>query len=365
MRISTVDVFERRWRLAAPLRTARIAVAERRGLVLRLRSGSGEAGLGEASPATWVGGESLDAARASLQALSRSAPGGTTPRALGDAAAALRLAPSAAFALETALLDLEARERGASVATLLAAGRSRTQPTPRLSAARLLASTEPRAAAAEAEAAARRGVRCFKLKVGAAPVDRDLERIRGVAAALPATARLRIDANRSWSEAEANRAFAGLSSAPVEFVEEPLADTEPAALRALRREHRIEIALDESLDAPERLERLAEAEALDVAVLKAARLGGLRAALRLADRARALGVEVVVTDSLEGPIGMAAAVALGAALPAPRRPLGLAGASLLDATAVPEWLRAAEIHVPALGLGVSLADAEAEPRSDA
>jgi o-succinylbenzoate synthase len=366
VRISSAEVLERRWPLAAVLHTARGTVRERRGLVLRLASERGAVGLGEASPAGWVGGESLGAARASLDEIARQVVRGMTACALASALTSLPLAASAAFALDCALLDLDARERNRSVAEVLATLRGGGVPASRVGAAALLTSTEAAAAATEAAAAAVRGFCCFKLKVGAGAVDEDLERISAVAGVLPRSGCLRLDANRAWSLAEAKRVFARLpAAAVVDFVEEPLAEAKPASLDELRRECGLRIALDESIDTAERLDRMVEAGALDVLVLKAARLGGLRAALWLAERARALGIDAVVTDSLEGPIGMSAAVELAAALPEPRRPIGLAGARLLHESAVPDLLRAAEIRVPRPGLGVSLADGEGMDRADA
>jgi o-succinylbenzoate synthase len=363
VRISTAEVLEQRWPLATVLHTARGVVRERRGLLLRLTSDSGIIGWGEASPAAWVGGEPLHAARASLDEIVRRAAPGTTARALTSALAAVPLAASAACALDCALLDLEARERGLSVAELLATIRGGGTPPSRLRAAWLVSAAGAAAAASEVAAAGARGFCCFKLKVGGG-MEEDLERTSAVCGQLPAQGRLRLDANRAWSLAEAKRIFARLPAA-VDFVEEPLAGPTPALLGELRRELGVPIALDESIESAERLERMAEAGALDVVVVKAARLGGLRAALRLAERACALGVEVVVTDSLEGPIGMSAAVALGAALPEPRRPVGLAGARLLEKSAVPELLRAAEVGVPRRGLGASLGGGTRTDRADA
>ncbi len=348
MRIRAAEVTELRWPLAVPLRTSRGALRERRGFVLALIAESGAVGLGEASPATWVGAEELDAARASLGEIAALCRAGTT-REGRDLAVALagRLTPAAAAALDGALLDLAARERGISVADLLAESDEPAHgaaATVAISA--LLVETSSPAVAREAAARAAQGFSTCKLKVGRPNPEVDLRRIAAVSRALPATARLRLDANRAWSAAQADAFFARIDASRVEFVEEPLADPTAAALAELRGRRGIRVALDESVDSVARLEELAAARALDVVILKAARLGGLRPALHLARVARDLDLDVVVTDSLEGPIGMTAAVELAAALPAPRRAVGLGGARLLESAAVPAWLRAASIAMP-------------------
>jgi O-succinylbenzoate synthase len=66
--------------------------------------------------------------------------------------------------------------------------------------------------------------------------------------------------------------------------------------------------------------------AADVIVLKVAPLGGVRACLRLAERCR---LPVVVSSALETSVGLAAGVALAAALPELPYACGLATAQLL------------------------------------
>ena len=76
------------------------------------------------------------------------------------------------------------------------------------------------------------------------------------------------------------------------------------------------------------------AGAADIVVLKAQPLGGVRAALAIAD---ACGLPVVVSSAVETSVGLAAGVALAAALPSLPYACGLATMSLLtgDVTAVP------------------------------
>jgi O-succinylbenzoate synthase len=102
-----------------------------------------------------------------------------------------------------------------------------------------------------------------------------------------------------------DRAAGGL-----EYVEQPCAEVDDLA--RLRRRVEVPIAADESIrraDDPLRVVRL---EAADVAVLKVAPTGGVRAALRLAEQ---LGLPVVVSSALETSVGIGAGLALAAALP--------------------------------------------------
>jgi o-succinylbenzoate synthase len=76
------------------------------------------------------------------------------------------------------------------------------------------------------------------------------------------------------------------------------------------------------------------AGAADIVVVKVQPLGGVRAALRVAE---ACGLPVVVSSAVDSSVGLAAGVALAAALPALPYACGLATMSLLagDVTAAP------------------------------
>jgi L-alanine-DL-glutamate epimerase-like enolase superfamily enzyme len=85
-----------------------------------------------------------------------------------------------------------------------------------------------------------------------------------------------------------------------------------AALRALRAESPVRVAMDETAAEP----GAAGAGAADVVCLKVARCGGISGVLREAAAARAAGSEVFVASSFDGPLGVAAGVHAAAALAA-------------------------------------------------
>ena len=72
------------------------------------------------------------------------------------------------------------------------------------------------------------------------------------------------------------------------------------------------IAADESIRRAADPYRVRDLEAADIAVLKVQPLGGVRACLRIAED---IGLPVVVSSAVESSIGIAAGVALAAALP--------------------------------------------------
>lgn len=165
--------------------------------------------------------------------------------------------------------------------------------------------------------AAASGCRTAKIKIaepGQTETD-DLDRIAAVRDGLGPGGRLRVDANGAWSVDEAERRLRRLAREELEYVEQPCAEvTELAELRRRLARAGIEvlIAADESIRRADDPWRVVELEAADVAVLKVQPLGGVRACLELAER---LPMPVVVSSALETSVGLAAGVALAAALP--------------------------------------------------
>jgi O-succinylbenzoate synthase len=88
----------------------------------------------------------------------------------------------------------------------------------------------------------------------------------------------------------------------------------------------VPIAADESIRRAEDPYRVRDLEAADIAVLKVQPLGGVRACLRIAED---IGLPVVVSSAVESSVGIAAGVALAAALPELHHACGLATVQLL------------------------------------
>lgn len=190
---------------------------------------------------------------------------------------------------------------------------------------------------AAAIVAASRGCRTAKVKVGEPGQDRsaEVERVEAVRDALGPAGRIRIDVNGAWDVDTAESAIRLLDRAAgrLEYVEQPCATVEELA--ALRRRVDVPIAADESIRRAEDPLWVAKLEAADIAVLKVQPLGGVRACLEIA---AAIGLPVVVSSALETSVGIAAGVALAAALPELPYACGLATVQLLRRDVVAEPL---------------------------
>ncbi|WP_141575637.1 o-succinylbenzoate synthase [Actinomadura sp. WMMA1423] len=188
------------------------------------------------------------------------------------------------------------------------------------------------------------GCRTAKVKVaerGQSDAD-DLARVEAVRAAIGPRGRVRIDANGGWDVDRAARMIRSLDRWELEYAEQPCATLEELA--AVRRRVDVPIAADESIRRAEDPLKVRAAGAADVAVLKVQPLGGVAASLRVAE---ACGLPVVVSSAVETSVGLAAGVALAAALPELRYACGLGTLSLLEGDVVRDPLRpaAGEVEV--------------------
>ncbi len=154
----------------------------------------------------------------------------------------------------------------------------------------------------------------------------DQARLEAVREALGPDGRVRVDANGGWEVDEAVAALAHLDRAAggLEYAEQPCRTVEELA--AVRRRVDVPVAADESIRRAADPYRVRDLEAADLAVLKVQPLGGVRACLRIAED---IGLPVVVSSALETSVGIAAGVALAAALPELPYACGLATVQLL------------------------------------
>jgi O-succinylbenzoate synthase len=211
------------------------------------------------------------------------------------------------------------------------------------------------------------GCRTAKVKVAEAGQQpgEDEARLEAVRDALGPDGLVRIDVNGGWSVEEALARIPVLERAAggLEYVEQPVASVEDLAV--VRRKVAVPIAADESIRRAADPYRVRDLEAADVAVLKVQPLGGVRACLRIAED---IGLPVVVSSAVESSIGIAAGVALAAALPELPYACGLATVQLLSDDVVADPLLPVDGALPVRRPGVDadrLAQLTASPEREA
>lgn len=323
--------------LRTPLRTAWGELGERELLLLRLRGEDGVEGVGEAAPLEPYDGISFEGCRAGLERAAVALEQG-----MGSAAAREAGTGPGMAAVDLALLDLRARRAGVPVWNLFA---ERALASVEVNAT---IGAEDRASAVAAALDARAaGFSCVKVKAGTGD---DAGRIAAVRSAVGPDIRIRLDANGAWTVREAITTLRVVGPAAIELCEEPVSGLE--AFRALRGQIDVPVAMDETAAEPGAV----SAGAADAVCLKIARCGGISGLLAAAAEARAAGQEVYLASSLDGPVGIAAALH-AAALVVPDRPSGLATLGLFADLEDPFPPEGGRISVPrGPGLGVERPD---------
>lgn len=354
------------WRpFAIPMRAAfsaaHGATTSREGVLVRLEAADGVTSLGEASPLPSYGGGSVAAVVDALPAVSSRLLAGLShtlvapeswrwPHAAGTPAL-----PALACAVETALAAMAAARARQPLWRWLC-GDAAGAPAPVIPVNGTIGAPTTAGAAIEAAAATAAGYRTLKLKVGIAPED-DARRVSAVRAAIGPDVALRLDANGAWGPVWAPARMAMARDAGVLLVEQPLPPGAGAlaGMAALAREFApVRVAADESCRTAADIEALAGTGL--VAIVKPM-VSGLAEAVRMLRRARDLGVECIVTTTLDAGVGTAAAMHLAALLPEPRLACGLATLALLEGdvvTGVPEVRHDAVTLPETLGLGVTI-----------
>lgn len=325
-----------RWR--SPLRAAYAAptdtpgAADTRPLVLvRVEAADGAVGYGEAAPLVEYDGITLDAVLGALRLYERvlaDAPGQSDTELPADGpdrshrellAGCTSVAPlrQALAAIDLALWDLAGRRAGQPIWSLLGAD---SAPAVELNAA--IGAEDPARAASEACEAVERGFGCVKVKVG---LGDDLARVRAVRGAVGPDVRLRLDANGAWAPERAVESLRSMAGLDIELCEEPVHGV--AGLAAVAGAlPEMTIAADESAADP----TLFRARVCGSVCLKVSRCGGISGVMRDALSARAAGYDVYLASTMDGPLGIAAALQV-AGVVEPARACGLATLERFDA----------------------------------
>jgi L-alanine-DL-glutamate epimerase-like enolase superfamily enzyme len=338
-----LELERRALRLRTPLESSYGAVSERELVLVALSDEDGVRGYGEAAPLEAYDGVSVARVQ---DALERYAPVLAASEGLGGAqlmevCREVEDLPQALAAIDLALWDRAGRRAGKPVAALLS-----DDPATHVPVNATLSALDRAGAAEQAAAAVRAGFGCLKLKVG---VGDDAARVAATRVAAGPQVALRLDANGAWSVEQAVAAIEALSPAGLELVEEPA-----HGLRAVR-EIRARVAVRVSIDETAGEHGALTAGVADAVCLKISRCGGIAGLLAAAALVRATGAEVYLASTLDGPLGVAAALHAAAAL-ASRGPMPHCGLATLDMFAdlhSPLAARDGAIAVPlAPGLGV-------------
>jgi L-alanine-DL-glutamate epimerase-like enolase superfamily enzyme len=197
-------------------------------------------------------------------------------------------------ALDLAFHDRLARQAGLPLWQLLG-----LPPPPALATCFTIAIDAPEEMARQAAAVGHYGT--LKIKLGS---DDDFARLQGIRLARP-DAKLRVDANAGWGRDEAVELLRRLEPLDIELVEQPVRKDDIQGLGYVQSHTAVPVVADESCQSLADVEALAAAGVKGIN-LKLQKAGGLGPGVRMAQRARELGMSVMLGCMIETSIGATA-----------------------------------------------------------
>jgi L-alanine-DL-glutamate epimerase-like enolase superfamily enzyme len=297
-RIQHLDLYRVALPLATPLAHSQVATDVLDEVFLALTLAGGGRGVAEVrGNGAYATGYTTDSVIAAITDTAASLTGGDAHHA-----AAVVLAKTgnrlATALMEAATLDALARQDGAPLWRFLGATRA-----PQIATHASIAFLTLSEASDRARAAADAGFRRFKIRVGANPED-DVARVAAVRQAVPA-AKLVLDANGTWTAAEAVAMARRLAPLGIAWLEQPTTPGDDSALRAVRDDASIKVVADESVRTAEDIERLVAARAVDGVHVKLEKCGTVAELRRAADFAKRAGLFVEIGLMDQGRLGSA------------------------------------------------------------
>jgi len=222
------------------------------------------------------------------------------PREVFPALKAVRGHNMAKAAVEMAMWDLFARQRGEPLARVLGGTRDRIASGVSVG---IQPSLDALVAKVEGELAA--GYRRIKIKIKPGWDVRPVERLRERFGAIP----LMVDANAAYQPGDADH-LAALDAFDLMMIEQPLDYDDVAEHAALQRRLKTPICLDESIKTVGIAREAIAAGACRIINIKPGRVGGFGESIRLHDLCASLGIPVWHGGMLESGIGRAANIHL-------------------------------------------------------
>jgi L-alanine-DL-glutamate epimerase-like enolase superfamily enzyme len=295
--------------------TATGSLDRREMLIVRVRDSDGATGFGDAVPLSLRGGSSLSDVQDQIDRVCAANAVGTEidgVEAITSVVASCVAAGAgrpAVAGVEMALLDLLGKVDDAPVWRLLGATEASA-----VECNGTIGADEPARAAALAGNLTAAGFKTLKIKVGAGD---DLERMQAVRDASGRKTALRIDANGAWGVHRAASMLVELEAIGLELAEQPCASARE--LVELRERAAVPIVADESAETAQEAVSAFGSGACDAVTIKLAKVGGIGAALKIAD-----SVPAYLSSALDSPLGIVAAFHAAQIMPARGFATGLA-----------------------------------------
>jgi L-alanine-DL-glutamate epimerase-like enolase superfamily enzyme len=312
MKITGVDAWPVRFRLAEPYTIAYETVEEATNVFLRIRTDAGPVGFGCAAPDEVITGETAKTVESAIRDVVEPAIRGSDPLRIAMIMERLRqpLAthPSARAAVDMALHDILGKRANLPLWKLLGGYRDRIKTSITIG---ILPVAET---VAQAKGWFRDGFRSIKIK-GGADLDADVERLLTVRSELGPKLELRFDANQGFTVEQTLELVRRAKKANLQLIEQPTPSGQPELMARISRQVPIPVMADESLMSLRDAFRLAKNDLVDMVNVKLMKVGGISEALHINAVSRAAGFEVMVGCMDESALAIAAGLHFALARP--------------------------------------------------
>lgn len=315
MKIRAIDIFALSVPFVVPYRLSKIygTVTHNHAIVVRLGTEGGLTGWGEANPLPPFTEETptgvVDLLREVIGPALIGQDAGNIGRCGQLAGSCVPGNPTAKGAIDMALHDLAGKALGVPTHTLLGGAL-----VDDLQVVWPLGSGTQEQDREVIEAKRAEGYRTFMVKMGAQPIEAEIERIAALTERFHPDFIFLADANQGWSVAEALRFVDGVNRYPLALLEQPVDRHDHAGLRRVREASLAPVSADESLFSIEQAAALARERAVDVFSLKVSKNGGIAPARDIAALAAGNGISCLMNSMLECGVTQAASLQLGCTL---------------------------------------------------
>jgi len=356
MRIESIEAIP----LAASFsKTFRFGTTDRStspNVVVIIRTSDGHVGYGEAVPVPAFTSETQNSIVELVEERIAPVVVGRDPfdrqLLLADIFKVLRFAPFTIAAVDMALLDLQGRALDVPVYALLGgAFRSSTE------VHGSVGWSEDSESMVDIAVEQAETYSCLKLYAGRGGLERDLDRLQAVRDAVGPDIQLFVDVNMMWEPSDLVRALPRVREIGLSALEQPLPLSAGLLQNQIMAGHSVDIIADEAVRTVADSTRVVTERTATVINVGQSKLGGLTAAVQVAQIAQGHGVGVHVGSVIEMGIGTAAGLHLAASLPKLAYPSYLMGPLKYVQQITQEQIQIVDGHIaipqgPGLGVDV-------------
>ena len=305
-KIRDVEIYYFDIALVEPFTISLGTVTSSNGILVRVLTDSGIAGIGESCPFQPITGETQETnilVGKNLRDMIRGKDPLAIESILKEFGAFVHTNPGIVAAFDMALYDILGKVASLPLFRLLGGDKTtfETDITTGLNT--------PENMAKSAKENLAKGFKTLKIKVGQDP-DLDILRIQTIRDAIGYDVPIRIDANQGWTVPQAIYALKRMEKFKIQFVEQPVISWDISGLKAVRNESPIPVMADEVLFFPSDAIKLIKAEACDYFNIKLMKAGGITNALKISHIAESANIRSMLGCMNESRIALTAAAHL-------------------------------------------------------